>query len=97
MGWSKSGEVICVALQSTAPNWPELHHRDLLIPCFRRSAVSSGPPGGQGVAGSNPVVPTARWAVSSRRGTAHCRIYVRKRRSCRSTAIRDVDHLLILL
>jgi hypothetical protein len=35
--------------------------RDLL-------AVSS-PAGGQGVAGSNPVVPTARWAVPSARGS----------------------------
>jgi hypothetical protein len=29
--------------------------------------------GGQGVAGSNPVVPTARWAVPSTRGAAHRR------------------------
>src|SRR5689334_7594946 len=35
-------------------------------------------PGGQGVAGSNPVVPTARWAVPYVGGAAHQRFYQRK-------------------
>lgn len=40
---------MCVVPQSSAPNGPEPHCRDLRLRCFRRSGASSGPPGGHGV------------------------------------------------
>jgi hypothetical protein len=61
-GWSKSGAQVWAELRSTASNGPELHCRDRRILCFRRPRDFANQPGGQGVAGSNPVVPTARSA-----------------------------------
>src|SRR3954452_14733178 len=60
IGWSKSGARICAELRSTASNGPDLHRRDRRVPGFRRSRTSADQPGGQGGAGSNRVVPTAR-------------------------------------
>jgi hypothetical protein len=64
-GWSKSGAQVWAELRSTASNGPELHCRDRRILCFRRPRDFANQPGGKGVAGSNPVVPTARSAGQS--------------------------------
>jgi hypothetical protein len=77
--WSESGAGIGPELSETFLNSSQWSRCDLRISCLSCSGCFVGPPWGQGVAGSNPVVPTARWAVPCTVGAAHQSIYQRKR------------------